>query len=111
MYPAPDNAITHCKHSRMNFENKPIMLCEGHDGLQLVEEASSKHYSSALLFSSELLELNFDDNESGLGITTFCRTTPVSGATADACAVWVPISVILQSKATVTVVPGSAFTP
>ncbi|WP_314536104.1 hypothetical protein [uncultured Corynebacterium sp.] len=95
----------------MNFENKPIMLCEGHDGLQLVEETSSKHYSSALLFSSELLELNFDDSESGLGITTFCRTMPVSGATADACAVWVPFSVILQSKATVTVVPGSAFKP
>jgi len=27
----------------MNFENKPIMLCEWHDGLQLVEEASSKY--------------------------------------------------------------------
>jgi len=27
----------------MNFENKPIMLCEGHDELQLVEETSSKY--------------------------------------------------------------------
>jgi hypothetical protein len=33
MYPVPDNAITYCKYSRMNFENKPIMLYEWHDGL------------------------------------------------------------------------------
>ena len=40
-----------CNHLLQTFphelhpvaENKPIMRCEGHDGLQLIEETSSKH--------------------------------------------------------------------